>query len=106
MPAPVSVDATLARARLGAQLRRVRGEVSQEELAARLGLHVDTLRRIERGHADLPQRLLIECASALGVALVDLWPEDERVKIGLPNDEPIERAFRAGLAELREAQEP
>lgn len=78
---------------LGARLRRIRTEqdVSQEELADRLGMNKDTISRAETGHYNgecdsarkrrTPLGLRVgdlrAIAVALAVPLSDLLPEDE-----------------------------
>ncbi len=60
----------LARARLS------RG-VTQDELAAAVGVSAQTIRRLERGEVENPKlRTLVNCALALGVDLSDVLEDD------------------------------
>ncbi|TDP92024.1 helix-turn-helix protein [Labedaea rhizosphaerae] len=58
---------------LGAALRAARGDRSMVEVAARAGLSVETLRKIERGRVPTPAFFtVVAIAEALGVPLSDL----------------------------------
>lgn len=58
---------------LGAALRVARGDRSMVEVAARAGLSVETLRKIERGRVPTPAFFTVAAiAEALGVPLSDL----------------------------------
>lgn len=89
MPAPLSVQETSARARFGARVRELRGAAPAEALAERLGIHLETLRRVERGQADLPLRLAPALALALGVSVTDLLPPEDLKRLGALDVEPI-----------------
>ena len=73
----ISPPALAAVADLAAAARQARvaaGE-GQSAAAARLGVHVQTIGRIERGEHDLGIDRLIALASALGVSARDLIPD-------------------------------
>ncbi|MDT0306320.1 helix-turn-helix transcriptional regulator [Streptomyces sp. DSM 44917] len=56
--------------RLGALLRSARGERSMAEIAARAGISVETLRKIETGRAPTPAFFTVTAlATALGLSL-------------------------------------
>ncbi|ONK11499.1 helix-turn-helix transcriptional regulator [Streptomyces sp. MP131-18] len=56
--------------RLGALLRQARGAHSMGEIAARAGISVETLRKIETGRAPTPAFFTVAAlASALGLSL-------------------------------------
>jgi transcriptional regulator with XRE-family HTH domain len=58
---------------LGAALRAARGDRSMVEVAARAGLSVETLRKIERGRVPTPAFFTVAAiAEVLGVPLSDL----------------------------------
>jgi len=51
--------------------------VTQEELAAAIGVSAPTLRGLERGEVENPKlRTLVNCALALGVDLDDVLEDD------------------------------
>jgi transcriptional regulator with XRE-family HTH domain len=51
--------------------------VTQEELAAAIGVSPPTLRGLERGEVENPKlRTLVNCAIALGVELADVLEDD------------------------------
>jgi transcriptional regulator with XRE-family HTH domain len=54
-----------------ADLRRARADsgLTQAEVAARLGIHMRTLRRWENGEGDPPAHMLFRWATAVGVVL-------------------------------------
>ncbi|WP_037577658.1 helix-turn-helix domain-containing protein [Phaeacidiphilus oryzae] len=59
--------------RLGALLRRARGERSMVEIAAAAGVSAETLRKIETGRAPTPAFFTIAAlATALGLSLDEL----------------------------------
>jgi transcriptional regulator with XRE-family HTH domain len=59
--------------RLGGALREARGERSMVEIAARSGVPVETLRKIEGGRTPTPAFFtVIALARVLGIALADL----------------------------------
>jgi transcriptional regulator with XRE-family HTH domain len=59
--------------RLGAVVRRARGEKTMVQLAAEAGLSPETLRKIEAGRAPTPSFFTVAAlASALGISLDDL----------------------------------
>ncbi|MCF3101702.1 helix-turn-helix domain-containing protein [Streptomyces roseoverticillatus] len=59
--------------RLGALLRRARGDRSMVEIAAAAGLSVETLRKIETGRAPTPAFFTIAAlASVLGLPMEEL----------------------------------
>lgn len=71
--------------RLANNLRRLRGERSQDALATEAGLDRCTINRIERGHtADPGSKTLSALAGALGVTVDELLRE--------PDVEPKRRA--------------
>jgi transcriptional regulator with XRE-family HTH domain len=49
-------------------------ELSQEELAEKVGCHVNHIGRIERGQADLSLSMLYKIANALGISVKELLP--------------------------------
>ena len=75
---PAMTDSTpehqLRRA-IGARIARLRAvrQVTQEQLAERVGSAPQTIRRIERGKTTPPLGRLLDIASALGVQLIDLF---------------------------------
>jgi transcriptional regulator with XRE-family HTH domain len=59
--------------RLGASLRRARGDRSMVEVAARAGVPVETLRKIETGRIPTPAFFtVVALAEAVGVSLGQL----------------------------------
>ena len=65
---------------LGAALRAARGDRSMVEVAARAGLSVETLRKIERGRVPTPAFFtVVAIAEALGVPLSDLVSSQVRL---------------------------
>lgn len=59
--------------RLGALLRRARGERSMAEIAARAGVSAETLRKIETGRAPTPAFFTVTAlAGALGLSLDEI----------------------------------
>jgi transcriptional regulator with XRE-family HTH domain len=68
--------------RLGALLRRARGERSMVQVAAQAGLSTETLRKIETGRAPTPAFFTIAAlAAALDLSL------DELVKLCAPGED-------------------
>lgn len=60
---------------LGARLRTFRGNVSQRELAARAGLDITTINRIENDKIDPTVRTVERITGALGVTLAQFFQE-------------------------------
>lgn len=54
------------------RIARKKKGVTQEEVAARAGIHVSTLGRIERGESNAPLQTLNKIAQAIGVKPKDL----------------------------------
>ena len=60
------------------ELRRARGPLSQEDLAAGAGLHRTAIGRIERGEISLTLSTIARLAAALGISLNEFFqPFDE-----------------------------
>jgi DNA-binding transcriptional regulator YiaG len=53
--------------------RRLNMEVTQSELAAVLGVSIDEVERWEAGLNRIPPKILLACANALQVKLMDLF---------------------------------
>ncbi|GAB7189503.1 hypothetical protein NUM3379_02090 [Kineococcus sp. NUM-3379] len=69
--------------RLGALLRRARGERSALETALRAGVSPETLRKIESGRVATPAFPTVAAiAGALGLSLDALWAEVDRPDAG------------------------
>lgn len=74
--------------RLGALLRRARGERSMLDVALSAGISPETLRKIESGRVATPAFPTVAAiAVELGLSLDELWqrisrPEDERMPSG------------------------
>jgi len=58
----------------GKKIKRIRNEkeLTQEEVAARVGIHVSTLGRIERGESNAPLQTLNKIAQALKTSVGNL----------------------------------
>lgn len=65
---------------LGAQIRlgRIHRRFSQAELAQRVGVSVETMRKIERGDLSVALGSVFEAAAIAGVALFDSDPDRRR----------------------------
>jgi transcriptional regulator with XRE-family HTH domain len=64
--------------RLGGLLREARGQRSMVEVAARAGISVETLRKIERGRVPTPAFFTVAAiAATVGVSLDDLTVLDD-----------------------------
>jgi transcriptional regulator with XRE-family HTH domain len=89
---------------LGRLLRAARGERSLAEVAARAGVPVETLRKIESGRVPTPAFFTVAALGhALGLSLdtlagLCLLPEPEPVPVPVPA--PAPGGARAGLAQL------
>jgi len=60
---------------IGAKVRELRGNMSQEELGEKIGVHQHvTIGRIERGEVNCGILFLRSLAGALGVTVEDLLP--------------------------------
>ena len=64
--------------KIGAQVKRQRERalLTQQELADRAGIGLNTLNRIERDHAEPHFRTIRKLAKALGVEPASLIPKD------------------------------
>lgn len=72
--------------RLGALLRRARGQRSMLETALDAGVSPETLRKIESGRVATPAFPTVAAiAAVLGLSLDELWSEVSRTRTG---DEP------------------
>lgn len=62
--------------KVGKKIRIIRRKkkLTQEEVAARVGVHVTTFGRIERGEINAPLQTINKVAQALGVKPKDLLP--------------------------------
>lgn len=70
---PLSPEERLRGERLGALLRQARGDESMTQLAARAGISVETLRKIETGRIATPAFFTIAAVcNALGLSLDDI----------------------------------
>lgn len=75
--------------RLGALLRRARGERSMLETALEAGVSPETLRKIESGRVATPAFPTIAAvADVLGLSLDELWAEISRPGRGAPRPRP------------------
>jgi transcriptional regulator with XRE-family HTH domain len=65
---------------LGMKIRVLRGmkKVSSEALSLRIGVTYEQMQQYEMGRASMPFAKVAETASALGVSIVDLIPEQYR----------------------------
>ncbi len=61
--------------KLGKKIAKIRKEknMSQEDLAAKVGIHYTTLSGIERGESDSPVHTIDKIAQALRVSIRDLF---------------------------------
>lgn len=61
--------------KLGKKIAKIRKEknMSQEDLAAKVGIHYTTLSRIERGESDSPVHTIDKIAQALRVSIRELF---------------------------------
>ncbi len=89
---------------VGRNIRRIRtaGDLSQEDLAERIGHHRTYVGSVERGERNLSLRSLERLAASLGVHPVDLLapvgPDAALADAALPDEAPPdapERAIRA-----------
>jgi transcriptional regulator with XRE-family HTH domain len=69
-----------ADATLGMKIRVLRGmrKVSSEALSLRIGVTYEQMQQYEMGRVSMPFAKVAETASALGVSIVDLIPEQYR----------------------------
>lgn len=68
---------------LGERIRTARkGKYTQEELAEMIGVHVNTLRRWERGERSPDAKIIPILAEKLGVSVSELMEDDEMVTSG------------------------
>lgn len=75
---------------LGERIRTARkGKYTQEELAEMIGVHVNTLRRWERGKRSPDAKVIPILAEKLGVSVSDLMEDDET----LTSTENFKRIF-------------
>ena len=82
--------------------RRLELDISQEELAAAVGMSVTTYRRLEHDQlTDIPLRALNNCALALGVELEDIiedswreWADFDKRRPRAPKPEELWRKGR------------
>lgn len=60
--------------KVGKKIRIIRKQkkLTQEELASKIGIHVTTLGRIERGESNPPLQTINRIAQALGIKISDL----------------------------------
>ena len=80
--------------RLGAHLRRARGDRSIAEVAAAAGVSPETLRKIESGRVATPSFPTIAAlAAVLGLSLDELW-----ARIAEPGVDAAPRGARQRLA--------
>jgi transcriptional regulator with XRE-family HTH domain len=71
--------------RLGAALRQARGDRSMVEVAARAGVPVETLRKIETGRIPTPAFFtVVALAEAAGISLGQLAVAADGDEIGVP----------------------
>lgn len=77
-----------AAASIGKRIREVRlgAEVSQETLAAKIGMTRGNFARIEQGRTNVTLDTLLRIADGLGVEVIDLFrhPKERTVKPGRP----------------------
>lgn len=68
---------------LGAQIRlgRIQRRFSQAELAQRVGVSVETMRKIERGDMGVALGSVFEAAAIAGVTLFDSDPDRRRGEV-------------------------
>lgn len=68
---------------LGAQIRlgRIQRRFSQAELAQRVGVSVETMRKIERGDISVALGSVFEAAAIAGVSLFDSDPDRRRGEV-------------------------
>ena len=68
-----------AKAELATRLQKLRHDagLSRAQLAARSGLHVNTLAKLEAGRTAATLTTVTALAQALGITLSDLWPDTE-----------------------------
>jgi transcriptional regulator with XRE-family HTH domain len=68
---------------LGAQIRlgRIQRRFSQAELAQRVGVSVETMRKIERGDMSVALGSVFEAAAIAGVSLFDSDPDRRRGEV-------------------------
>ena len=71
----MAIDSNLLVLGRGLRRCRERAAVSQEELAARAGLHRNYVGLLERGERNASAKTLIALAMALGVSPGQLWSE-------------------------------
>ena len=71
----MAIVASDFRIAVGGRVRELRGErgISQEELAARAGLHRNYVGRVERGERDIGITALGRLAAAVGVSLAEFF---------------------------------
>lgn len=85
-------------ARLGALLRRGRGERSMLEVALDAGVSPETLRKIESGRVATPAFSTVAAiAQVLGLSLDELWAEIGHTEAGAESGRPA-RDARGWLA--------
>lgn len=62
--------------KFGSRIQKIRKQlkISQEELAARVGIHRNHMGRIERGETNPPLPLIEKIAKELKVSVSDLFP--------------------------------
>ena len=68
-----------AKEELAVRLQKLRHDagLSRAQLAARSGLHVNTLAKLEAGRTSATLTTVTALAQALGIALSELWPETQ-----------------------------